>query len=233
MRLLCIDTSTRVGSVAVFVDGALAAEVNARLQGTHSQELLPMVDAALGLARCGYDDLDAIAVDIGPGSFTGVRIGVALAKGMAFARGIALWGVSSLEALGRAAPMVEGWSLVVLDARRDEVYAALWRWDDGVRTPALAGLSGTPEHVGDAVEALVGAGDVVLVTDAAGALLARLLAARPWRVVRGAPAMGVPLARLVGEAVADGACTLDDGSLEPLYLRDPDAKLPGGKALGA
>jgi len=233
VKLLCIDTSTLIGSVALFVDGALVAEVSARLRATHSQELLPLVDTALGLARLTYDDLTDIAVGIGPGSFTGVRIGVALAKGIAFARDLPLWGVSSLEAMGRAAPLVDGWSLAALDARRDELYAGLWRWEDGQRSAALPGLSGAPELVGDRVEALVGTGDLVLVTDAAGALLARLLAARPWRVVRSATSMGVPLARLVGEAVAEGACVRDDGSMEPLYLRDADAKLPGGKTLGA
>lgn len=233
VKLLCIDTSTLLGSVALFVDGALAAEVTARVRGTHSEELLPMVDSALALGGCALDGLDAIAVGIGPGSFTGVRIGVSLAKGLAFARDLPLWGVTSLEAMARAAPMVEGWSLVALDARRDELYAALWRWEDGARTAVMEGLAGAPERIGDAVDALVGTGDVVLVTDAAGALVTRMVAARPWRIARAAPSMGVPLARLVGEAVLDGAGVRDDGTMEPCYLRGADAKLPGGATVRA
>lgn len=233
VKLLCIDTSTLLGSVALFVDGTLTAEVTARVRGTHSEELLPMVDSALGLGRCSLDGIDGVAVGIGPGSFTGVRIGVALAKGLAFARDVPLWGVTALEAMARAAPMVEGWSLVALDARRDELYAALWRWQDGARSVALEGVAGAPERIGDAVDALVGAGDVVLVSDAAGALVTRMVAARPWRIARAAASLGVPLARLVGEAMLDGAAVRDDGTMEPCYLRDADARLPGGATVRA
>ena len=147
MNLLGIDTSTPASSACVLrADGELFEEAPSpeRLleRPGHARELLPAVERALGCAGLGYGDLDGVAVGVGPGSFTGLRIGVATARGLAHAHGIELRPVSSLAAL--AAGMPAPLALAVIDARRKEVFAALYDegrelWEPWVATPAQVG----------------------------------------------------------------------------------------------
>jgi tRNA threonylcarbamoyladenosine biosynthesis protein TsaB len=130
MRLLAIDTSTRLASVAV-VDAGRSAERTAPADRSHrSADLLTLIDAACRELAVAPRELDAIAVGAGPGSFTGLRIGLATAKGIAFAANRPLWLVSSLAALVADDPPASGVAIGVLDARRDEVYVGAYR--DGV-----------------------------------------------------------------------------------------------------
>ena len=104
MRLLALDTATAACSVALWRDGAvLARRFEAMLRG-QSEALMPMVGAVLAEAGCGFKDLDAIAVTVGPGAFTGLRIGLAAARGMALAAELPLIGVTTLEAVVHGVP---------------------------------------------------------------------------------------------------------------------------------
>ncbi len=125
MRLLGIDTATLVASAAVWIDGAVVE--GEAVASTHSEKLLPLVDELLRGAGLAPADLDAVACGAGPGSFTGLRIGLATAKGLCFALGRPLVLCSSLAALALEAG--RGTVLAVLDARRHEVYAGLYRVD--------------------------------------------------------------------------------------------------------
>jgi tRNA threonylcarbamoyladenosine biosynthesis protein TsaB len=132
VKLLAIDTSTFTASAAVLIDDAIAAEDAADTAGgAASEALMPLVARVLERAGVAPRDLDAVAVGAGPGSFTGLRIGMATAKGIAFAAGIPLWAVSSLAALALGAVRrgATGTILPVLDARRGEVYAGFYRDD--------------------------------------------------------------------------------------------------------
>jgi tRNA threonylcarbamoyladenosine biosynthesis protein TsaB len=122
--VLGIDTSTSIGSVAILRDDDVIADATGAAVH-HGSDLLPMIDAACARAGIAPRELDAIAVGAGPGSFTGLRIGMATAKGIAFAAARPLWAVSSLAALapGRRAGLV----CAALDARRGEIYAGLYR----------------------------------------------------------------------------------------------------------
>jgi tRNA threonylcarbamoyladenosine biosynthesis protein TsaB len=140
MRVLGLDTSTLTTSVAIAVDGVIAAAADVPTQ-LHSDVLLRAIDDVVRAAGLAPRALDAVAVGVGPGSFTGLRIGMATAKGIAFAAGIPLRAVSSLAALawdaGRALAGVADVVVPVLDARRGELYAGFYRLDGaGVRSLA-------------------------------------------------------------------------------------------------
>lgn len=126
MRLLALETATWLASVAVTEGDQVLAQRRQRTEGQHTVHLIPMIDAALAEAKCSVADLDAVAVSVGPGSFTGLRVGVGLAKGLAYARRLPLIPVPTLRALASAAPVQRGAVAAVLDARRGELYAALF-----------------------------------------------------------------------------------------------------------
>lgn len=131
MKILALDSTAKTSSVAVLENEKLLGLYSVNIQNTHSETLLPMVKAILESLKLTNEDIDAYAVSEGPGSFTGVRIGVATVKGLAFAREKACVGVSTIEAL---ATNLEGFSGIVcpiMDARRGQVYTGAFL--DGVR----------------------------------------------------------------------------------------------------
>ncbi|MDQ3936033.1 MAG: tRNA (adenosine(37)-N6)-threonylcarbamoyltransferase complex dimerization subunit type 1 TsaB [Actinomycetota bacterium] len=146
MNVLGLDTSTAASSACVLLSDGRAFEVvpgPEELGGppAHARDLLPRVDEVMGAAGADYGDLDAIAVGIGPGSFTGLRVGVATARALAHAHGLELRPVSSLAALaaGIDAPL----RLALIDAKRGELFAALHEGDAELWEPFAA----TPEAV--------------------------------------------------------------------------------------
>lgn len=138
--ILAIDTATRVMSLALAGEGAMAAESSWQSQNNHTIELAPAVDRLLSGAGVTARDLMALAVAIGPGSFTGVRIGLAFAKGMALARDLPLIGVKTLDIVVRGVPPGEERAIAVIQAGRGRVIwapytarATTWAADhDGV-----------------------------------------------------------------------------------------------------
>jgi len=138
MLILGIDSSSKTASVAVFCDGAdkkgkILSDINSGGNISHSENLLPMIDYALKSAGVSASDIDLFAVANGPGSFTGIRIGVATVKGLAFGSGNNCIGVSSLQALAynfaadaQCAPLHDVMILPVIDARRRQVYNAVF-----------------------------------------------------------------------------------------------------------
>jgi len=134
MLVLGIETSTRQGGVAIVGEDHVLCETVLNVEVTHSERLLPAVDRALDEARITLDGLGGIAVSIGPGSFTGLRIGLSTAKGLAYATGLPLVGVPTLEAMAWTLPAARWQVCPVLDARKQEVYAALFRHEpEGLR----------------------------------------------------------------------------------------------------
>ena len=127
MKILAVDTSTRTGSVALLEDDTMVAELQVSSAETHAKRLMAVIDATLDLAGLGLEAVDAFAVTVGPGSFTGLRIGISAVKGLAFATGKPVTGVSTLEALAYQFPWSPGLVCPLLDARKDEVYTALYR----------------------------------------------------------------------------------------------------------
>jgi tRNA threonylcarbamoyladenosine biosynthesis protein TsaB len=243
MRILALDTSTRTASVAV-LGGAREVEIDHAL-GSHSDDLIALCDRALADAGLRLADLDAVAVGAGPGSFTGLRIAMATAKGLCFARGLPLWTASSLAALAldavdalRAAdpPEEAAGALLVplIDARRDEVFTGFYRaaTDGGVTAIApdcVMPVAGVAAAVADAV-ARTGCTRAILLGDALEAHAAVLAAA--GEVVAGVRT--TPSARSVGRlaALGDRADALRTGT--PVYIRPSEAevKFPDGNPGG-
>lgn len=127
MILLAADTATAVNTVAVLRDGRPLAELIVDCGRGHSERLLECVNWTLREAGLQFDDVDALAVSVGPGSFTGVRIGVSAFKGLALARRLPLIPVSTMDALARCAGPCDGLVCPLLDAKMKEVYGALYR----------------------------------------------------------------------------------------------------------
>jgi tRNA threonylcarbamoyladenosine biosynthesis protein TsaB len=222
MLVLALDTSTFVGTIAVLRDGALLAEWSASVRATHGETLLPHVARAFEQAGIRAAELDLIAVGIGPGSFTGTRIGMATAKGLALAEGKLLRGVSSLQAIAAGMPAGEV-RAVAVDAQKGELYCALY----------ALGAEGVEERVApfhappaEAAARLAAHGPVWLAGDGAerypafAAGLSFVRAPKYCDVPRGAVLAHEGARAFTRHGPSDLA------SLEPLYVRPSDAKLP-------
>lgn len=129
MKVLAFDSTARSASVAVLEDDGLLALYNVDNGLTHSELLLPMAENALSSLKLSPADIELFAVSVGPGSFTGVRIGAALVKGLAFGREVPCIGVSTLEALAENMFGTVGTVVAVMDARRAQVYTATFKSD--------------------------------------------------------------------------------------------------------
>lgn len=134
MKILALDSTAKTASVGI-CDGERLISIYSVTAGlNHSETLLPMVENALKTAQMTVDDIDMFAISDGPGSFTGVRIGVSLLKGLAFGKEKLCVGVSTLEALAHNLKGFEGVICPVMDARRDQVYNALFLSEGKVLT---------------------------------------------------------------------------------------------------
>ncbi|MBL3732231.1 tRNA (adenosine(37)-N6)-threonylcarbamoyltransferase complex dimerization subunit type 1 TsaB [Lysinibacillus sp. HST-98] len=149
MIWLGIETANTPLSVAVVMDGKVVAELVQNIKLTHSAGAMPAIEEVLARAGLKAGDLDVIAVSEGPGSYTGVRIGVTLAKTLAWTLQIPLVGVSSLKALAANATLYNGLICPIFDARRDNVYTAVYQ---GVTLEALVEDHHT--HIADLLERL-------------------------------------------------------------------------------
>ena len=131
MQILVFETSAKAASVALLQDGGLLGEYMQNSGQTHSRTIMQMARDLLCNCDLTAKDVDAVACAAGPGSFTSVRIGLAAAKGFAWGREIPLVGVSTLEAMARNVAMADGVYCAAMDARRSQVYTALFRMERG------------------------------------------------------------------------------------------------------
>jgi tRNA threonylcarbamoyladenosine biosynthesis protein TsaB len=219
MLVLGIDTATWTATVGLVRDETVLAETSEVARASHGASLPRLVESTVAAAGVRLHDVEGIAVSIGPGSFTGLRIGLSLAKGMAFAGGLPLAAVPTLEALAAvvvAPPGATVWA--ALDARMREVYAA----------PFRAAADG-PERLGadealapDVLAARLGP-EAILVGDAADAYpVLRERGARVLPFATHHPRGGV-VARLGARLLAAGRGA-DPGPLEPAYVRASQAE---------
>ncbi|PRY83403.1 tRNA (adenosine(37)-N6)-threonylcarbamoyltransferase complex dimerization subunit type 1 TsaB [Alkalibacterium olivapovliticus] len=136
MKILGIDTSNQVMSVALVEDSTLLVEKTVNIKRNHSVQLMPAVEALFKEAGWQPNDLDRIAVAKGPGSYTGVRIGVTIAKTLAFSLKVELVGVSSLHVLaGNGEQIPNSYIVPLFDARRNNLYTGLYRYDENGCVP--------------------------------------------------------------------------------------------------
>jgi tRNA threonylcarbamoyladenosine biosynthesis protein TsaB len=231
LKILALDSSTDVGSVAVVVDGALQSELSFADRARHGEMLLDWVRQALDAAELKLGDLDLLGVGLGPGSFTGLRVGLATIKGLALAKGVPLVGVGTLRVLARglgvggdavAVPMVE--------AHRGEVFAAAYALPEaGVVSEVMPPFHAAPDEAAQRLRDAVPDGTLALCGSGARRYRDILEQALGPGTVFAAPVWDAPRASLVAlEAEARHARRGPDDLtlLEPLYLRPSDAKLP-------
>jgi len=153
MITLAIDTATRTAGVALLRDETVLVECFFNLPVNHSETVLPAVRQGLALAGIGIDDVDLYSLTVGPGSFTGLRIGASTVKGLALATGKPVVGVSTLEALAYNAIEVRALICPMLDARKGEVYAAIYRaGGEGLFDVVMEERATTPAECIDAID---------------------------------------------------------------------------------
>ncbi len=151
MTVLGIETATSVTAVGIVRDGKVLADVSEGTTVGHAGQLPAMVTRALGEAAIRLEDVEGLGVSVGPGSFTGLRVGLSFAKGVAFSGGCALVGVGTLDALAAAAPDRYSVVATVLDARRAETYLAVFRREGGQLRRCGSDRAFTPEEAFDAL----------------------------------------------------------------------------------
>lgn len=229
MRILALDTSTFVGTVAVLSHGALLAEWGASVRASHGETLLPRLAQALEAAQLSLAEIDLFAVGLGPGSFTGVRIGVATAKGLALAEQKPLVGVPSLRVIARG--MTAG-SLraVAVDAHKSELYCALYELgDDGLLRELLAPFHLPPVDAARRLREACGTRHVWLAGNGVERYAGDFIGPLGSQVTRLPAFCDVPRAACLAyeaELLYQTEGPSDLARLEPLYVRASDAKLP-------
>ena len=219
MKILALETSAKSVSVAVTENGTLLAQAYQDRGLTHSVTLMPLLDGMLKTAGLTLDDMDIIAVAQGPGSFTGIRIGVSAAKGLAWAKALPCCGVSTLEAMAYGVTDFEGTVVGAMDARRQQVYNALFRTENGRVTRLCADRAVAMELVAEELAAIpepkliVGDGAVLLYDFLQKVGIGCRLSSP---LHRQQSAAGVALA---AEHLAAQGLTCSAQELQPVYLR--------------
>ena len=222
MIVLAMDSTAKTAAVGVERDGVCLADFRCSAGVTHSQILLPMALDALRSAGVSPAEVGAYAVTVGPGSFTGVRIGVSCVKGLAFGRELPCIPLSALEVLAEGLPYSDGLLCPVMDARRGEVYTALFRREEGklvrlTEDRALSIVSLAQELRENYPEEKVYlAGDGSLPT--AKCIPEAILPPRGSEAVGGAA-----LCACARRALEEGR-VVTDAALAPVYLRVPQAE---------
>ena len=223
MKILALETSAKAVSAAVTEDGKVLCSGYQDTGLTHSRTLMPIVEHILKNTGLTVADMDAIAVAAGPGSFTGIRIGVSAAKGLAFAADKPAVGVSTLAAMARNVAFCDGLVICAMDARRQQVYNALFEAKDGSLTRLT---SDRAIALAELVEELKGDPQPMTVVGD-GALLCHGFLTEAGIPCRLAPAhlrmqnaMSVALA---AEAMAAEGKLVSAQALEPVYLRPAQA----------
>lgn len=225
MNILMLDTSGPACGVAVMRDGRIVYEAQLTHKQTHSQRILPMVDAALTLSDMTAQDVDLFGAVVGPGSFTGVRIGVSTVKAMAHAAGKRVIGVNALEALAANVTAFDGVICPILDARAQRVYGAMFRAGDvprRVMDDAAMKLTLFLDEVEKTGEDALFLGDGVIAFEAA--IRERLGGRAHFAPAQHQGLRAGSACALAAAAVKAGAQTMDYISLLPLYPRAPQAE---------
>jgi tRNA threonylcarbamoyladenosine biosynthesis protein TsaB len=219
--VLALDTTTKSGSIAVVHDEVVRVEHTGDPEVTYGQRLPAELTDVLEQAGVGIDDIDLFAVAAGPGSFTGLRVGIATVQGLAIARGKRVVAVSALEALARAGTNATHTIAAWMDAQRGEVFAALYAPDG--RDLLIPPVSALPRAVLDAWAASAHAGPTMFIGD--GAMRHREL----LRQEIGSQVRVIdppPLAGLIGRIAVEDPGRADlPHAIVPIYIRKPDAEL--------
>lgn len=230
MNILAFDTALGALSAAMTAGGRVTRHFELRTRG-HAETLLPLLEEIMAQAGQTPAGLDALAVTVGPGTFTGLRAGLATARGIALAKGLPVVPVTTLEAVGSLVEADPAEAVVVaFDARRNEIYLQLFEPSPDVTGNCVPVPLGAPAIVSlDDVASLMPARALVLVGSGAGLVAGRLPQGAVFRLsdANPQPDAGAVLSIALGRIAAEGVEPFLQPPV-PVYLRAPDAKLPGG-----
>ncbi len=225
--ILAIDTATNACSAAIWADGVIIGSRYEEMVRGHAERLVPMVAEIFNDAKCAIKDLDLVAVTSGPGAFTGIRVGLAAARGFALSAEVPCIGLTTLEAIAAKITWTPGKLLVALDSKRKDVYFQIFE-ANGV--PVTGADVGFPEQVGIiAAQHILAGTRVILAGDAAIAVSEHLVRGGIYAEMSGIPYPNAEaLAELAASKWSSGVPLMP---VKPLYLRKPDAVLPhlGGR----
>jgi len=226
MRILGIDTSTKYAGVAVIEDGTLLAQSTMQFMASHSEKLLPEIAHILEIMKIPLETIDYYAITVGPGSFTGLRVGISTVKGLAFVTGKSVVPVSSLKIIARGFPYVDFPICPVMDARKKEVYSAIFKWQNQklvrVKKDTVLSIDMLTEWIEDKT---VFAGD--------GAILYKdkLIEKLGDKAVFAEPIYSIPspeIVAIIGEEKVREGFFISAKQLQPLYLRKSEAEIKFG-----
>jgi tRNA threonylcarbamoyladenosine biosynthesis protein TsaB len=221
MYILGIETSTKTGSVAVVSEEGVIVQYSLNIEVTHSERLMATVDRVLTDTGLAIAEMGGYAVAIGPGSFTGLRIGLAAVKGLALATGKPIAAVPTLEALAWNLPHAAHAVCPLLDARKNEVYAAVYRFEGNalvhVMAEAVISLSRLAERV---PERTIFTGEA---SDLFRADIEKIFGDRALFAPRSAILPSAASVAEIGLAMIKSGRQADLDSLTPMYIRRPEA----------
>ncbi len=224
MKILALETATPAGSIAIVDDAeGLTGEVRVNVRVAHAERLMPSIQWLLEASGLSIKDIDAFALSIGPGSFTGLRIGLSTVKGFSFATGKPVVPVPTIDAFARTMPFCRHIICPMLDARKNEVYAGLYRWVDGQCKKILPETALKP---GDLLKKInepvlfLGEGCILYKALISDTLKSNALFAPPSRMSPSAST----IAEIAIEKIRHGITT-DPVSLAPLYIRKSEAEI--------
>lgn len=225
MLILALDTATLVSSVALALPDKLVAELSLQAKKTHSELLMPHIGQIISIAGVEKKEIRAIAVSIGPGSFTGLRIGLATAKALAYALDIPIIGVPTLAAIANNCPVPGAMLSPLLDAQKGNVYQAIYTWDGGglseVEPPRVISLA-------NALKNLENYGKPAVVMGEGAAMYREDILSFGGSVGIAEPHVAVPRAAssamLAHRMLEQGILPQNVMNLEPLYIRRSEAE---------
>jgi len=224
MKILALDTTAKIASVAVTEDERTLAVCNIENGLTQSELILPMAENLLKSLKLSFSDIELFAVTVGPGSFTGVRIGVATVKGLAFAKSVPCAPISALEALAENAAGLRGIILPCMDARRGQFYTATFYSDgDGIKRLTEDRAISAEELARE----LSSYKDSIYVIGDGYETAHKLLSSLGISLAKTPPLLiaqnAISIARLAARAYRRGEC-ISESALKPTYLRLPQAE---------
>jgi tRNA threonylcarbamoyladenosine biosynthesis protein TsaB len=214
MRVLAVETSTLSGGAALLDGERIVGEYTLDVRITHSERLMAAIDQLLTDAGWTARDLEGLAVSVGPGSFTGLRVGLSTVKGLALALAIPVAAVPTLDAMAAMLPFASLPVCPVLDARKREVYASLYRWDGLTMRREWEYLAIAPDDLSAPDE------PVIVVGDGADAISSLFAHVRNRRAGTGSAVVGA-----LGHARFAIGDTVAAADLLPIYLRPSEAEL--------
>ena len=225
MKILSVDTSSNVASVAICDDEKLICEITVNNKKTHSQTLMPMIDSALKQSDLEISDIDLVASANGPGSFTGLRIGVSAVKGLAHAKNIPVVGVSILKAMAYNLPFCEYVISPIMDARRNQVYNAVYEWRNGelfeIQAPRALSVDELIDELIKLDKKVVFLGDGV---DVQKAYIKEKMADKAVFAPVSAKEQRASGLAVVAKKIFDEGKAISCYELAPIYLRKPQAE---------